>query len=278
MQPCSRLALGIEPGLQALDVACGPGLLAKAFAPRVKELVRLRDRRCQHTEPEIAQALDGPEVIYLSVDIDVIDPGMAPGTGTPEPGGMLTRELLRAVRQVVSSVELAGMDVVEVPAQTVLTGTVDDAERAGLVNRVVPAAELEDVALAIAGGEHEGVHDRFRTARLAGLGQPRPLIAVHRIDVSPRSHARSHVRLHKPFVGGHVALGEQCAKRGTRQRVWRRRVARNAFRVVIPCGVRPFQPPLEDRPETGHATGRVERAGDSGVDLLESRECPVGSA
>jgi len=62
----------------------------------------------------IAQALDGPEVIYLSVDIDVIDPGMAPGTGTPEPGGMLTRELLRAIRQIVGSVELAGMDVVEV--------------------------------------------------------------------------------------------------------------------------------------------------------------------
>ncbi len=62
----------------------------------------------------IAQALDGPEVIYLSVDIDVIDPGMAPGTGTPEPGGMLTRELLRAIRQVVGAVELAGMDVVEV--------------------------------------------------------------------------------------------------------------------------------------------------------------------
>jgi agmatinase len=39
---------------------------------------------------------------------------MAPGTGTPEPGGMLTRELLRAIRQVVGSVELAGMDVVEV--------------------------------------------------------------------------------------------------------------------------------------------------------------------
>jgi arginase len=62
----------------------------------------------------IAEALDGPEVIYLSVDIDVIDPGMAPGTGTPEPGGMLTRELLRAIRQVVGSVQLAAMDVVEV--------------------------------------------------------------------------------------------------------------------------------------------------------------------
>ena len=62
----------------------------------------------------IAEALDGPEAIYLSVDIDVIDPGMAPGTGTPEPGGMLTRELLRAIRQIVTVVELAGMDVVEV--------------------------------------------------------------------------------------------------------------------------------------------------------------------
>ena len=58
----------------------------------------------------IAEALDGPERIYLSVDIDVLDPGMAPGTGTPEPGGMLTREVLRAIRQVVAAVDLAGMD------------------------------------------------------------------------------------------------------------------------------------------------------------------------
>ena len=62
----------------------------------------------------IDEALDGPDFIYLSLDIDVIDPGMAPGTGTPEPGGMLTREVLRAIRQIVGAVELAGMDVVEV--------------------------------------------------------------------------------------------------------------------------------------------------------------------
>jgi len=62
----------------------------------------------------IAEALDGPELIYLSIDIDVLDPGMAPGTGTPEPGGMLSRELLRAIRQIVGAVDLAGMDVVEV--------------------------------------------------------------------------------------------------------------------------------------------------------------------
>ena len=62
----------------------------------------------------IVEALDGPDCIYLSVDIDVVDPGMAPATGTPEAGGMLGRELLRAVRQIVSQVDLVGMDVVEV--------------------------------------------------------------------------------------------------------------------------------------------------------------------
>jgi agmatinase len=62
----------------------------------------------------IDEALDGPDYVYLSLDIDVIDPGLAPGTGTPEPGGMLTREVLRAIRQIVAVVDLAGMDVVEV--------------------------------------------------------------------------------------------------------------------------------------------------------------------
>lgn len=62
----------------------------------------------------IEEALDGPEYIYLSVDIDVLDPAFAPGTGTPEPGGLSARELLRAVRRIVSQVQLVGADVVEV--------------------------------------------------------------------------------------------------------------------------------------------------------------------
>ncbi len=62
----------------------------------------------------IDEALDGADAVYLSVDIDVLDPAYAPGTGTAEPGGMSTRELLRAVRRIVGAVELAGMDVVEV--------------------------------------------------------------------------------------------------------------------------------------------------------------------
>jgi agmatinase len=43
----------------------------------------------------IAEALDGPAAIYISLDIDVLDPGFAPGTGTPEPGGMAPVDLLR---------------------------------------------------------------------------------------------------------------------------------------------------------------------------------------
>jgi agmatinase len=93
----------------------------------------------------ITEALDGPEVIYLSVDIDVIDPGMAPGTGTPEPGGLLTRELLRAIRQVVAAVDLVGMDVVEVaPAYDVSEVTAAAAHRCVLEAISALAARRRD--------------------------------------------------------------------------------------------------------------------------------------
>ncbi len=65
-------------------------------------------------EQAIAEALDGPELIYLSVDIDVLDPGFAPGTGTPEPGGMQPADLLRAIRKIALRTNLVAMDLVEV--------------------------------------------------------------------------------------------------------------------------------------------------------------------
>jgi agmatinase len=61
-----------------------------------------------------AIALDDCDAVFLSVDVDVVDPGMAPGTGTPEPGGLTTRELLDAVRRCAYELPIAGMDVVEV--------------------------------------------------------------------------------------------------------------------------------------------------------------------
>ena len=51
---------------------------------------------------------------YLTVDIDVLDPAFAPGTGTPEPGGLSTRELLWTVRHAAMRLDLRAMDVVEV--------------------------------------------------------------------------------------------------------------------------------------------------------------------
>jgi agmatinase len=52
--------------------------------------------------------------LFLSFDIDVCDPGFAPGTGVPEPGGLNSREALRAVRRLAYEVGFAGMEVVEV--------------------------------------------------------------------------------------------------------------------------------------------------------------------
>src|SRR5437764_1282277 len=61
-----------------------------------------------------AIATDECDGVFLSVDVDVVDPGMAPGTGTPEPGGLTGRQLLDAVRRIAMEMPLAGMDVVEV--------------------------------------------------------------------------------------------------------------------------------------------------------------------
>ena len=58
-----------------------------------------------------ARVQDRP--VYVSVDIDVLDPAFAPGTGTPESGGLLSRELL-AVLRTFSSLNLVGADIVEV--------------------------------------------------------------------------------------------------------------------------------------------------------------------
>jgi agmatinase len=55
----------------------------------------------------------GQAPIYISVDIDVLDPAHAPGTGTPEPGGLTTRELQELLRGL-AGLQIAGADIVEV--------------------------------------------------------------------------------------------------------------------------------------------------------------------
>lgn len=62
---------------------------------------------------EQIRARVGQRPMYISVDIDVLDPAFAPGTGTPEPGGLQTRELLHMLRGL-ADLNLVGADIVEV--------------------------------------------------------------------------------------------------------------------------------------------------------------------
>ncbi len=59
-------------------------------------------------------AVDECEGVFLSVDVDVCDPGHAPGTGTPEPGGLSARQLLDSVRRICLELPVVGIDIVEV--------------------------------------------------------------------------------------------------------------------------------------------------------------------
>jgi agmatinase len=78
-----------------------------------------------------AIALDDCDGVFLSVDVDVCDPGHAPGTGTPEPGGLSARQLLDSVRRICLELPVVGLDIVEV------SPPYDHAEiTAALANRV----------------------------------------------------------------------------------------------------------------------------------------------
>jgi agmatinase len=65
-------------------------------------------------EDALDHAATGARGVFVSVDIDVVDPAAAPGTGTPEPGGLTARQLLDTVRRIGRDLEVVGADVVEV--------------------------------------------------------------------------------------------------------------------------------------------------------------------
>jgi agmatinase len=76
----------------------------------------MHDVRRLGLDAVLGRALEvvGTGPAFLSVDVDVLDPAFAPGTGTPEPGGMTSGDLLDACRRVAAAIELVGADVVEV--------------------------------------------------------------------------------------------------------------------------------------------------------------------
>ncbi len=70
-------------------------------------------------ETVVEELMDGDCPLYVSIDIDVLDPAYAPGVGTPEPGGCTTRELISAIHRLsMLRPRLVGCDIMEVtPAQ-----------------------------------------------------------------------------------------------------------------------------------------------------------------
>jgi agmatinase len=92
---------------------------------------------------------------YLTVDVDVLDPAFAPGTGTPEPGGLSSRELLYAVRTLASRTDVVGVDVVEV-----LPTAVGSADLAALVADRIVREALTGVAVRRRAGVASGAARR----------------------------------------------------------------------------------------------------------------------
>ena len=121
-------------------------------------------------------AMDDCDGVFLSVDIDVCDPGHAPGTGTPEPGGLSARQLLDAVRRICLELPVVGMDVVEVAPPY------DHADiTAALANRVV----LEALS---------ALARKQRDEREGTTWDPaQPLLADRTPVQSPTSHRASHL-------------------------------------------------------------------------------------
>jgi agmatinase len=72
-----------------------------------------RDGWARVMERVLTEAAEGTQYLYVSLDIDVLDPAYTPGTGTPEPGGLTTRELFPLVRALCADQRIVGFDLVE---------------------------------------------------------------------------------------------------------------------------------------------------------------------
>jgi agmatinase len=113
----------VEEGLLTMDTSAHVGIRGPLYAAAdLTDDKRLGFATVTTTDVArfgVDQAIDrirdrvGDRPVYLSVDIDVLDPAHAPGTGTPEPGGLTTRELQLILRGL-TGLNLAGADVVEV--------------------------------------------------------------------------------------------------------------------------------------------------------------------
>lgn len=93
---------------------------ARAAGVRIVFIEEFAERGPAAVMSEV-RALVGDQPVYVSFDIDALDPSIAPGTGTPEIGGMTSREA-QAVVRLLDGLDIAGADVVEVSPPLDTTG------------------------------------------------------------------------------------------------------------------------------------------------------------
>lgn len=101
-------------------------------------------------ETAIKEAREGTEKLYISFDVDVIDPAFVPGTGTPVPGGLTMREAIPIVRALCTESEIIGFEIVE------LDPLMDPTYRSALNANFVMHACLTGVAM-----RKQGITDGF---------------------------------------------------------------------------------------------------------------------
>jgi agmatinase len=71
-------------------------------------------RGIEAVSKDVVAQLEDVDAVYLTLDIDGLDPAYAPGTGTPEAGGLSTRELLELLRVIFARLPVRALDIVEV--------------------------------------------------------------------------------------------------------------------------------------------------------------------
>ncbi len=110
--------LKARPGISKWTFLVGTRLMGKEYQRRIERnqiisMEEIEEKGITAVAGEIVQKLDGKK-IYLSIDMDAVDPAFAPAVNTPIAGGLSSQQILRLVNLLCKSKNVCGGDIVEV--------------------------------------------------------------------------------------------------------------------------------------------------------------------
>ena len=107
MRRVLEMASGVQVGLRSIsgeEIEALPSLPTKVFFAH-------QTQRTAHWQKEVVEALGDP--VYVTIDLDGLDPSIMPAVGTPEPGGLGWYETCELLKRVVENRKIVGFDVTE---------------------------------------------------------------------------------------------------------------------------------------------------------------------